>query len=154
MKKLLCVFGIIGLLFLILFPPMLKILLPDVNENDKEVVEVKKVSLMCTSDNFATSTTYSNDKINMIIIKKIVKSNDENLDEASSEIEEGLLPKIFNGLKDSDEINLKELEDGEAISIDFNENDHSNLDINDLTQKIENQKSFYEQEGLNCSVLD
>ncbi len=80
MKNVLCYLGIIFLLFLIVLPPVLRIVLNDKEEEVEEAPIVRK-TLSCDSDIYLTRSSYENDVIKTVIIKKIeVKEDTETSD--------------------------------------------------------------------------
>ena len=158
MKKLLCYLGIIILLALILFPPMLRILLPD-QEEVKEDVKIERIVLSCSNDEYITNTSYDNDKVNMIIIKKIDKmieddeiEDEDTLDEAQESLTGDELVKIFEELKDKSDVLYNKVDDGEVISIDYTLSEHPNLEITELINTPELQQEFYEEQNLACVI--
>ena len=66
MKKLLCFLGIILLLFLAVLPPVLRIVLPDMGEEENEVVH-ENVILNCSNESYIANTSYQNEKVMMIV---------------------------------------------------------------------------------------
>ncbi len=148
MKKLLCYLGIIILLGLILFPILLRLFLPDKIE-EKELKVIERMVLSCSSDKYITSTSYDGDKVNMIIIKKLKQ---EEIEENNVDRSDNIL-SIFESLKDKNDILYKELDDGEVISIDYTLSEHKDLEIENLKNKVDVQKSFYEDLGLTCTII-
>ena len=143
-----CYLGILVLFSLAILPPALRMFLPDKGEEKKEEIPERSV-LYCSSNKFITNTSYENNKIQMILLKKInqvSENNGETIDDKSE-----LILK-FQDLKDKSTIIYTETEDGGVIQIDFSISNNDNLDIKSLTKKIEEQKKYYEQQGLNCLI--
>ena len=181
MKKLLCYLGVLLLLGLAVLPPALRMFLPESKENEEEQILNESVLLFCKNDKYEVSTTYETNKINMIAFKKYkdmneIESddelinqddinddleNDENELEDKSEnneniqdniVEETELDKIFNYLKNSENIIYNNLSDSEAVGLDFNSNNYENLDLTNLKKNYEEQKTYYETKGLTCTI--
>ena len=152
MKKLLCYLGILVLFFLAFLPPVLRVFLPDKGEEKKEEEIVERSVLSCSSDTFIANTSYENDKIQMVLLKKLNQVTDpENPDtEALEDTSE--LGLSFEDLKDEGDIVYTETNDGEVIQIDFSISTHDKLNINNLTKDIDTQKTYYEQQGLTCVI--
>jgi len=143
MKKILCYLGIVVLLALVMFPPVLRIVLDDpVVEEESNIVE--RIILTCSNEGFVASTIYDNDKINMIALKKI------DIEDESITGED--LISIFNKIKNKGDVVYHTTDDGETLSIDFSLSEHSNLDIDWLTNNLEEQKEFYEEQNLTCMI--
>ncbi len=151
MKKILCYFGIVVLLGFILFPPALRIFLPEKKEIQETPQSVSS-SLVCTSDYFISNTRYENNKVQMIIMKKIdiINSEDDDLQENISIDNE--LTKSFDELKDKNDVIYNNLDDGEAISIDFTLSEHANLDLKNFIKEIDEQQKYYESFDLICQI--
>ena len=149
MKKLLCYLGILFLLSLILFPPALRIFLPDKIEKENEKV-IENKSLYCSSDNFITNTTYEGDKINMIIMKKFNIYSDT--DGEDKRLVNDALIDSFDTIKDDSTITYDSKDDYELISIDFSLSEHKNLDLTSFTKTIDLQKEYYEEQNLSCNI--
>ena len=128
MKKVLCYFGILILLGLVLMPPMLRITLPKENKEDKNEVVSSRL-LSCQNEELIIKQSYENNKVKMIVIKKLLVENDEYI--KSKE-----LIRIFDSIKENSNITYNKLEDGEVISIDFSISEHNDLNINSMTQEI------------------
>ena len=146
MKKILCYLGIIILLALVLFPPILRIVLTD-QEEEEEVIVVERIILSCSNEEFIASTMYDNDKISMIALKKV---NVDNIEGETITGEE--LISLFDTVKNKGDVVYHAVDDGETVSIDFSLSEHKNLDIDLLTNNLENQKEFYEQQNLTCMI--
>ena len=142
MKNILCYLGIIILLGLILLPPILRIVLPD-KEKIEIVEKIEYINLSCNNDEYLTNTSYTNDKINMIIIKKF------NQVEQNSNTGEEFI-QIFESLKDKSTVVHTVSEDGEVLTIDFSLSDNKGLNIAKLTKNASEQKEFYESQKLTC----
>lgn len=148
MKKLLCFIGIFVLLFLTVLPPALRIFASDKDEVPKKE-EVKLQTLFCTG-NFMTNTNYEGDKITRIVIKKIINKDEEeeeNTNQSDMDI-------VFDNLKNSGNLTVSELEDGEVVDIDIDFINQNKLDITKITQKIEEQKIYYENNALTCTIRE
>ena len=142
MKKLLCYLGILVLLGLVLMPPILRITLPKNKETEKTSVVESKI-LSCSNDELIIKASYENDKVKMIVMKKM-NVEEKNKSEA--------LIKVFDEIKNNGNISYNKVEDGEVISIDFSISNHNDLNINTLTEPIESQKILYENQQLNCTI--
>ncbi|MBQ8472309.1 MAG: hypothetical protein IJ501_02270 [Bacilli bacterium] len=150
MKKLLCYLGILVLFILAFLPPALRIFLPDKGEEKKDEEVIERSVLSCSSDTFITNTSYENNKIQMILVKKL-----NQVDESGNPIEEDLTSALnltFTDLKDEGDIVYTETDDGEVIQIDFSVTTHDYLSIKNLTKGILDQKTYYEQQGLTCTI--
>lgn len=148
MKKILCFLGIIGLLVLTFLPPVLRVVMKD--KKTEEVVKKESGILFCSNLEYVINTSYQNDKIQMIVIKKIntIPETDSN-NNLKSESE---LDQIFDNLKKQTDLIYNEEENGETIAIDFSVSDHDTLDLSKITNNIEKQKNYYESQNLTCSV--
>lgn len=144
MKKVLCYFGILVLFSLAIMPPVLRIALPKEKEEEKTETIVSKI-LSCENKELLIKQSYENDKTKMIIMKKYL------LDENETIVSEELI-KLFDTIKDNNNLTLKQTDDGEILSIDFSVSGHENLNINNLTQNLEDQKLYYENQQLTCYV--
>ena len=172
MKNFLCYIGIVILVILIILPPALRIFLPE--EKEKEKIEPKLVikSLNCTGVNYVTGTSYENDEVKMIVLKKIISSDDENQDENTDNQETQDETKeedsynnpdsserktefeaVFTRLSEDSRITKSNLNDGIALKIDFSISNNLDLDIKDLTKPINDQLIYYENLGLTCSIM-
>lgn len=138
MKKILCYLGIIFLFILTFLPPLLRFTLKDKDLKEEDEI-IKNISLVCSSPYYVTNTNYQDNKINMLVIKKMKVERDR--------IE---LDDIFTSLVKSNNAIYKELEDGEVISLDFSIYTHEKLNIDSLTKDVLSQKEYYEQLGLTC----
>ena len=89
MKKILCFLGIILLLFLAALPPILRIILPDKMEEEKEIVH-ENVVLNCSNESYIANTSYQDEKVMMIIFKQLypTDSNTNNDQEDTTIIED------------------------------------------------------------------
>ena len=147
MKKLLCYVGIIVLLGLVLFPPILRITLPDKKKVKKQEVITSNI-LSCQNDLFVIKSRYENKKVKMIVIKKmLLNEEDSNISNKSSN-----LIKIFDKLKENNNVVINSLDDGDVILIDFSVSEPKTFNINYLTQDLDEQKLYYENEQLVCSI--
>lgn len=161
MKKILLVFAMIILIVLLFLPFALRILLPDLEEQQQEVASLKY--LVCNNQNYTIRTNYDNNKVKMIVIRKnYLNTNDDN----SQPIDEDLtntqpenltnptLDKIFETLKNDSAVVYNQIEEGETILLDLSVSTYPNLNLSNITQSPTNQKSFYEQSGLNCIIRE
>lgn len=155
MKKILCYLGILVLLGLTILPPMLRVFMPDQGEEEEEVVKIESVALACTSDKYMVNTNYKNNKVQMIVIKKIInidESNTEETEESSENVIETEMDMTFQALKEYGDIVYNVLNDGEAIKLDFSISNHEKLNLSTLTKLPEDQKTYYESQGLTCII--
>lgn len=164
MKKLLCYLGILLLLCLAILPPVLRIFMPNQGEVEEEPVLNESILLSCKNDKYETSTNYENNKVQMIAIKKIkdtnesdliddgTRTNQENTDNVIENTEETELDRVFNSLKNANNIIYNDLEGAEVIGIDFSIYNHEDLDLEKLTKSHEKQKTYYESQGLTCTI--
>lgn len=159
MKKILCYFGIIVLLGLVLFPPILRIVLPNKEEDNKNEV-IERIILSCSNQEYIANSSYDNDKITMIIIKKLNVSSDRETEFYQNQLNEltdttltgNELKELFESLKDKSTVVHNVLDDGEVISIDFSLSDNKELNLTSLTKNVQEQKNFYESQKLNCMI--
>ena len=167
MKNVLCYTGIILLLGLFLFPPILRLTLPERKEEDKKI-DMNNYILSCSNQRFVINTSYEQEKIKMIVIKKIYTKEEidrkKHLDENIENLDEQLLDpdtyvtkyqeivKLYDDIKDKTTINHEISNDGEVVSIDFSVNDHKELEINKITQPLESQQKFYERLDFVCTL--
>lgn len=144
MKNLLCYLGIMFALFLIALPPVLRITLPDKEEEKKMVVETS--ILLCTNDKYMISTNYENESVRLIMIKKLLSDDREDLEDSE-------LDKLYDSLKTDDEITYSVVDDGEIAKIDFKTSNHENLTtLSSLTNTMKNQQAYYQKNDLICQV--
>lgn len=143
MKKVLCLFGIVVLFVLAFLPPILRIVLPSIEEKEKEAVKGNLI-LSCSTDDFLINTSYENEKVKMIIIKKFFSQEGIN--------NKNNISTLFESIKEKSDIIYNVLEDGEVVAIDFSVSEHKELGINNLTQKLEDQQLYYENQELSCIV--
>ena len=157
MKKALCFMGILILLFLALLPPALRLFLPD---KETEIIEeeTKKQLLVCKSERFGISTSYDNNKVDRIIFKRFKLLSDD-----TTEVEDAddttinnntPLDEAFDNIKTDTTITYNDLEESESISIDFDIYDHKELDLSLLNKSLEEEKTYYESQGLTCTVKE
>ena len=167
MKNVLCWFGIIVLLGLVLFPPILRLVLPNKEEIEKKVERTNYV-LACSNQRFIINTSYENNKVKMIIMKKLFtqqeKDKRKQIDENIENIDEQLIDPdtksvkyqeindIFEKIKNQTTIIHNVLDDGEVISIDFSILEHNELEINKMIQEINEQQLFYENIDFSCVI--
>lgn len=151
MKKLLCYLGILVLLFLLFLPPALRIFLKDKdittnNNNDKT-----NESLVCKNDNFIINANYSGDDVLMIVLKRVIKEESDDLvEEVSTPDKE--LNELFDSIKDDQTITYNKLEGSEVVQIDFEVYKHENLKLNLITKPIKEQQKYYESLNFKCLV--
>ena len=147
MKKILCFLGIILLLFLAALPPILRIILPDKMEEEKEIVH-ENVVLNCSNESYIANTSYQDEKVMMIIFKQLYptdsNTNDDQEDptieneEDTSNLEQSNIEELdeaFEDLKTESNITYNVLEDGEVIEIDFTISNHETLNLTKFIQK-------------------
>lgn len=165
MKKILCFLGIILLLFLAALPPILRIILPDKMEEEKEIVH-ENVVLNCSNESYIANTSYQNEKVMMIIFKQLYptdsNTNDDQEDptieneEDTSNLEQSNIEELdeaFEDLKTESNITYNVLEDGEVIEIDFTISNHETLNLTKFTNNLTDQRAYYENLGLTCLVI-
>lgn len=165
MKKILCFLGIILLLFLAALPPILRIILPDKMEEEKEIVH-ENVVLNCSNESYIANTSYQNEKVMMIIFKQLYptdsNTNDDQEDptieneEDTSNLEQFNIEELdeaFEDLKTESNITYNVLEDGEVIEIDFTVSNHETLNLTKFTNNLADQRAYYENLGLTCLVI-
>ena len=156
MKKLLCYLGILLLLFLAFLPPILRIFLPDQDENQKENIINENIVIYCSNSEYIVSTNYENNEIKMLAFKKLNTNLEspegENIDENQTLNSQSDLDKTFFYLKEANDIIYNITDDGEAIGIDFSISTHQELDINNITKQPTEQQKYYENQGLTCVV--
>ena len=176
MKKLLCFLGILILLFLLVLPPVLRVVLPDQKIEQKETNI--NTTLSCTSSEYVINTVYKNSKVDIVIIKKInnnsqsdqnIENNEEtnteeNQIDQNTENNEGTnteenqnteedtspLGKLFSELKTNDLIVYNQLEDVEVIKIDFSIYTYDEIDLSLINKPIAEQKTYYESQNFIC----
>ncbi len=165
MKKILCFLGIILLLFLAALPPILRIILPDKMEEEKEIVH-ENVVLNCSNESYIANTSYQDEKVMMIIFKQLYptdsNTNDDQEDptieneEDTSNLEQSNIEELdeaFEDLKTESNITYNVLEDGEVIEIDFTVSNHETLNLTKFTNNLADQRAYYENLGLTCLVI-
>lgn len=165
MKKILCFLGIIFLLFLAALPPILRIILPDMGEEENEVVH-ENVVLNCSNESYIANTSYQDEKVMMIIFKQLYptdsNTNDDQEDptieneEDTSNLEQSNIEELdeaFEDLKTESNITYNVLEDGEVIEIDFTVSNHETLNLTKFTNNLADQRAYYENLGLTCLVI-
>ena len=148
MKKLLCYLGILILFGLAILPPVLRLVLPD-QVLDNNVENVERINLNCSNSSYITSTSYDGDEIKMIVIKHIKNEYSEDLLE--DETKQSFID-LFEDLTTKNGVLYKELSDGEVVSIDYSVYNDGKLNLTELTKKLEDQKSYYESQGLSCLI--
>ena len=165
MKKLLCFLGIILLLFLAVLPPVLRIVLPDMGEEENEVVH-ENVILNCSNESYIANTSYQDEKVMMIVFKQL-RTTDSNTnndqedptienEEDTSNLEQSNIEELdeaFEDLKTESNITYNVLEDGEVIEIDFTVSNHETLNLTKFTNNLTDQRAYYENLGLTCLVI-
>lgn len=157
MKKLLCYLGILILLGLAILPLALRMFLPDYEEKEEASVLNESILLICKNEKYEVNATYEASKINMFAIKKYknkneVESNDKLINQEDSNKKETELDRMFKYLKNANNIIYSDLETAEVIGIDFSIYDHKELDLGKITKSSEEQKTYYETQGLTCTV--
>ena len=149
MKKLLCYLGILVLLFLLFLPPALRTVLKDKDATTNEDNNKTNATLVCKNDNFTINANYSGDDVLMIVLKRVIKEeeNEELVSEPDKELNE-----LFDSIKDDQTITYNKLEDSEVIGIDFEIYKHENLKMNLITKPIKDQQQYYESLNFKCLV--
>ena len=159
MKKILYLFGIFLLFILIVFPPALRIILPDKEEIKRREIENVVITILnCQSDKYISSNTYENTKIKRIGIKQLKKietPETEGIEETenTTDNETTILDDIFSNLRGQNGVYLSSDENGISLVIDFTVSEYSNLDLSNIGRSVEDQKSFYEEQGLTCMII-
>ncbi len=167
MKNVLSYIGIILLLGLVLLPPILRMSLPKKNDEDQQI-DRKSYILSCSNQEFTINTSYDQEKINMIVIKKIFTQEEidkrKNIDENIENLDEQLLDSdtivlkyqeivdMFDNLKNKSTVIYNVDDNGEVVSIDFSYDQHKELEINKLTQKMDAQQIYYEKLDFACTI--
>ena len=64
------------------------------------------------------------------------------------------LDEAFDNIKTDTTITYNEQEDSEVISIDFDIYDHKELDLSLLNKSLAEEKTYYESQGLTCTVKE
>ena len=149
MKKLLCYLGILVLLFLLFLPPALRTFLKNKDATTNEDNNKTNATLVCKNDNFTINANYSGDDVLMIVLKRVIKEeeNEELVSEPDKELNE-----LFDSIKDDQTITYNKLEDSEVIGIDFEIYKHENLKMNLITKPIKDQQQYYESWNFKCLV--
>ena len=149
MKKLLCYLGILVLLFLLFLPPALRTFLKDKDATTNEDNNKTNATLVCKNDNFTINANYSGDDVLMIVLKRVIKEeeNEELVSEPDKELNE-----LFDSIKDDQTITYNKLEYSEVIGIDFEIYKHENLKMNLITKPIKDQQQYYESLNFKCLV--
>mgnify|MGYP001130482137 FL=1 len=149
MKKLLCYLGILVLLFLLFLPPALRTFLKNKDATTNEDNNKTNATLVCKNDNFTINANYSGDDVLMIVLKRVIKEeeNEELVSEPDKELNE-----LFDSIKDDQTITYNKLEDSEVIGIDFEIYKHENLKMNLITKPIKDQQQYYESLNFKCLV--
>ena len=158
MKKILCYLAIFIILFLIILPPGLRMFLKD-EKDDKKETNIENQSLYCQSQKYTILASYTNNEYQNIIIKKInkiISQNDTDSEEEINDSEEfefiqeenTALDELFNTLKENEELEYKQLDDGEVISIDFS----NNIVLDDAIKKFDSAKDYLEKMALKCDI--
>ncbi len=208
MNKNVCILEIIGLIILIIIPPALRIFVPKEKENEEEEVKLVIKALNCDGKDFITRTSYENDKVKMIVMKKNATSTtetnpsentntgEENTQDNSDENqtpEEGDtntdnstdnsntegstttpgeenttnpeekdpnandqngFEAVFTRLSEDSRVARNDLNDGVVLTLDFSITSASDLNVGDLVKPINDQKIYYEDLGLICSIIE
>ena len=190
MKKLLCGLGIFFLTILILLPPALRIFVPEKTETEKPKEKLVIKALSCDGDKYIARTSYENDNVKMILIKKniaLTEKDEENKEEVPSEDQgenqtetrdnEETTPDetptedtnqtnpetstdleefeaVFTRLSEDSRVARSDMDDGISLTIDFSVPANSDLNIGNITKPIDEQKVYYENLGLTCSIIE
>lgn len=151
MKKLLCYLGILVLLFLLFLPPALRIFLKDKDATLDDDSNKTNETLVCKNDNFTINANYSGDDVLMIVLKRVIKEESDDLgEEVSAPLKD--LDELFDSIKDDQTITYNRLEDSEVVGIDFEIYKHENLKLNLITKPIKEQQQYYESLNFKCLV--
>lgn len=151
MKKLLCYLGILVLLFLLFLPPALRIFLKDKDATLDDDSNKTNETLVCKNDNFTINANYSGDDVLMIVLKRAIKEESDDLgEEVSAPLKD--LNELFDSIKDDQTITYNRLEDSEVVGIDFEIYKHENLKLNLITKPIKEQQQYYESLNFKCLV--
>ena len=151
MKKLLCYLGILVLLFLLFLPPALRTFLKNKDATTNEDNNKTNATLVCKNDNFTINANYSGDDVLMIVLKRVIKEESDDLvEEVSTPDKE--LNELFDSIKDDQTITYNKLEDSEVIGIDFEIYKHEKLKMNLITKPIKDQQQYYESLNFKCLV--
>lgn len=151
MKKLLCYLGILVLLFLLFLPPALRIFLKDKDATLDDDSNKTNETLVCKNDNFTINANYSGDDVLMIVLKRAIKEESDDLgEEVSASLKD--LNELFDSIKDDQTITYNRLEDSEVVGIDFEIYKHENLKLNLITKPIKEQQQYYESLNFKCLV--
>ena len=151
MKKLLCYLGILVLLFLLFLPPALRIFLKDKDATLDDDSNKTNETLVCKNDNFTINANYSGDDVLMIVLKRAIKEESNDLgEEVSAPLKD--LNELFDSIKDDQTITYNRLEDSEVVGIDFEIYKHENLKLNLITKPIKEQQQYYESLNFKCLV--
>lgn len=167
MKNILSYIGILVLLGLVLFPPILRIVLPEKTKEEKKI-DRNSYILSCSNQKFTINTSYEEEKIKMIVIKnkftqeeidkrKNLDENIENLDEQLLDDDTALLKykeivDLFDEIKNKTTVTYNVMSDGEIVSIDYSVDEHKELEIDKLTQSMNRQQMYYEKLDFSCSI--
>ena len=148
MKKLLCFLGIIIIIFLVLLPPMLRIFLKDKDEKSSTFeVEITSYLLYCTNEEFVVINTYEEDKTTLINIKRLIQDDEEYEYQTGSGI-----TNFFDNIKALGDSSYQKMNDGELITINTSNFNNSNISIKNFTNEAVLQKTYYQNQGLNCEI--
>lgn len=151
MKKLLCYLGILVLLFLLFLPPALRIFLKDKDATLDDDSNKTNETLVCKNDSFTINANYSGDDVLMIVLKRAIKEESDDLgEEVSAPLKD--LNELFDSIKEDQTITYNRLEDSEVVGIDFEIYKHENLKLNLITKPIKEQQQYYESLNFKCLV--
>ena len=169
MKNAMCYSGIIIIIIFILLPPILRLTVPDIIFEENIKSEIVRKNLRCSSDRYSVTTSYDNDVINLIVIKKYmskeeleqdtnpdIKENDTNTNVSTPSIDNASkidFDNVFERLKEQKNSEVIVQDDGEVISFDFSVSDNSQYDIAKIIQPFEEQQRYYESQNMSCSIL-
>ncbi|MBQ8892507.1 MAG: hypothetical protein IJ068_06575 [Bacilli bacterium] len=143
MKNMFCYIGILLAIVLIVFPPVLRAVLPDkVTETD---AKSSTSILLCSNDKYIVSTNYEDDKPTLIMFKKLITEEATPIDDS--------LSNLYDSFSNDDEIVYTTMEDGEIAQIDLLALQHENLNtLGLLTGDINHQREYYESLNLICGI--
>ena len=160
MKNILSYVGIFILFGLVLLPPILRLTLPDKDKIDNQIDRSNYI-LSCSNERFIIYTSYEEEKVKMIVIKKIYTQEEiENKDNINDLLNpDAIVPKykdisdLFEKIKTNKSLTFEVIDgDGEVLSIDYSVDEHKDLGVDNLIQKMSDQQKYYEKIDFTCSI--
>lgn len=165
MKSVLCYLGILVLLVLGALPPVLRTFYHPEEENKEDMI-IESAILVCTNDNYMTTTSYEGDEVKKIAIKKIITTNledgenveqepnteqkeDEDIKIESVKTEMDLL---FDTLKENEDVVYNTVDNSEVIGLDFSISKYETVDLTNLVKSKEDQMKYFQSLDLTCSI--